>query len=150
MRSDLIYGRSIEVRNWVAKRLGDPDFGNCQAVGVALGDKLIAGVVFHEWRPQHGVMEVSAAAESPRWASRDNLTELFAYPFDGVGVRMAYARMSEHNMRARKLWRAFGAVETAIPGMRGPTEAEIIATLTREQWHNSRLFNGQEQSANAA
>lgn len=142
MPSDLLFGASDQIAAWVSERLGGPDFGNCQAVGVLQGDVLIAGVVFHGWQPDSNVIEVSAAAYSPKWATRSNLTRLFAYPFDGLGVRIAFARMAEKNERARRLWRAFGATETAIPELRDAGEAEIIATLTRAQWQGSRLFNG--------
>jgi hypothetical protein len=138
----VVKGHTRCVAEWVSDKLGGPDFGNCQAIAVVDGVTLVAGIVFHEWRPEAGVIEVSAAADSPRWASRSILTELWAYPFDLIRVRMAYARMAESNTRARRLWRAFGANETAIPELRGVGEAEIIATLTREQWQKSRLFDG--------
>lgn len=146
----VIRGYTREVSEWVSDKLGGPDFGNCQALGVVDGWRLVAGVVYHNWNPEGGVIEVSSAAEDPRWASRRILGELWAYPFDLVKCRIAYARMAEGNDRARRLWRAFGADETAIPALRGPDEAEIIATLTREQWQKSRLYYGQKQRANAA
>lgn len=141
MGCKLLYGQSDAVCDWVKARLDGPEFGNCQAVGV-VNDGLIAGIVFHDWNPRSETIEVSAAADSPKWATRKTLTALFAYPFDGIGVRIVYARIAESNTRARRLWRAFGAKETAIPEMRGVGEAEIIATLTREQWQKSRLFDG--------
>jgi hypothetical protein len=52
---------------------------------------------------------------------------------------MAVARIGEHNRRARRIWRSLGADEFVIPALRSPTEAEVIYTLTSEQWHNGKF-----------
>lgn len=147
----VLYGASDEVARWVAERIDgcERGFGECQALGV-VSDKMLAGIVFHNWSPETGVIEISAAAESPLWARPAILTELLEYPFDRLRCRMVLGRCSEHNTRARKLWRAFGATETAIPDLRGDGVAEIVKTLKASDWTRSRLYHGKAEKPKAA
>ena len=144
MPSDLVFGRSEEIEKWVADRIPGCArlFGECQAVGVSNGE-IIAGVVFHNWSPENRTIEVSAAADSPKWATRANLTRLLDYPFGALGCRLVLARHSEFNRRARKLWGAMGAKEYFIPDLRADGEGEAIAVLSSDAWAKSRLNNGQ-------
>lgn len=144
MPSNLLYGQSQMVADWVAARIPgcERGFNKCQGVGVLRGTELIAGVVFHNWSPESGTIEVSAAATSPKWATRKNLTELFAYPFEGIGCRLVIARTSEANKRVRKLWLAFGATEHILPDLRAEGVGECVLILTKDAWQKSRFNNG--------
>lgn len=127
------------------------DFGNCRTAGIFDGDTLVAGVVFHNWSPEYGVIEVSAAADSPKWASRAVLRELFGYVFSVAQV--CVARTAEENERTRRLWRAFGADEYILPRLRGRTASEALEMLTDDAWANSKFMRQthvEAQSANAA
>lgn len=103
-------------------------------MGVASPDRLVAGVVFHNWCPESAVIELSCAADDRRWMTRRVMNAAFGYVFDGLGCQMAVARIHEANEAARKLWRGLGAQEFIIPRLRGKDAAEVIYTLTREQW----------------
>lgn len=140
----VVYDATPAVSQWVAHNIKDcaRGFGECKALGVVSGKDLIAGVVFHNWHPESETIEVSSAAVSPKWATRSILTELFGYPFSFC--RMVVARQSAFNERSRRLWRAFGATEYIIKDLRADGEAEIVATLHRSQWVNSRFYNGQK------
>lgn len=117
-----------------------PDFGNCRTMAVMdQSGTMVAGIVFHNWNPQTGVMEVSAAATSPKWATRGVLKEAFGYIFERSGCQMAVARTAESNARVRRLWKAFGAVEYIIPRMRGRDASEAILCVTDDAWQASKL-----------
>lgn len=103
-------------------------------MGVASPDRLVAGAVFHNWCPESAVIELSCAADDRRWMTRRVMNAAFGYVFDGLGCQMAVARIHEANEAARKLWRGLGAQEFIIPRLRGKDAAEVIYTLTREQW----------------
>ena len=139
-----LYGYSEAVSGFVAGLLGySTGFGACQAVGFLDGKgRLEAGIVYHNWQPEQGVIEISAASIHRKWLTRDRIKEIFGYPFDGIGCRMVVARIGEHNARARRIWRSLGAKEYAIPELRSPTEAEMIYTLTAEQWRDSKFKPG--------
>ena len=68
------------------------------------------------------------------------LAIIFDYPFGFC--RMVVARIAETNTRARRIWRSLGADEYVIPRLRSAHEAEVIYTLTREQWEAGK-FKGQ-------
>lgn len=120
----------------------EKSFGNCVAMGVLDGESLIAGMIFHNYAPEYGVIELSGAATSRRWLTRRVFAEMFGYPFDQLGCQMLVARHSEHNTRLRRMWKAVGAVEYVIPRLRGLNEAEAIATYTAETWREGKIMRG--------
>ena len=113
------------------------DFGHCRTAGIFDGSRMVAGVVFHNWSPEYGVIEVSAAADDPRWARRDVLKQLLGYVFSIA--QLCVARTDEDNHRVRRLWVAFGASETIIPRLRGREAAEVVLTLPDDAWAASKL-----------
>ena len=129
----IVYGRNEEVAAFVAANIpGETGFGNCKAIG--FGAPLVAGVVYHNWNPEGRVIELSAASTTRKWVTRANLKVIFGYPFDELECQLCVARISEHNARARRIWRALGSTEYHIPRFYGRDEAMIIATLTVEAW----------------
>jgi len=128
-----VYGRSQYVAAFVARELGfTRGFDACTAIG--FGDPIEAGIVYHNWNPEAGLIELTAASRTRTWLNKANLKTIFEYPFSQLGCQVCIARISEHNARARRIWRALGATEHIIPRLRGPNEAEVIATLTKEAW----------------
>lgn len=128
-----------EVVPFVAKLCGvRPDFGNCRTMAVLDRDGwLVAGLVFHNWSPEYGVIEVSAAALTPKWATRAVLNTALDYVF--AHCQMAVARIAEDNLQARRLWKGLGAEEHILPRLRGRTASEAIQLLTDDAWAQSRL-----------
>ena len=125
----------------VANALDLGGFG--EARGAVIRDrrgKSAACLVFHNWNPKAGLMEVSAVAKSPRWATRAVLRDAFGYIYDTSGCQLAVARTDTDNHRVRRLWRAFGADEYVIPRLRGRNASEAILTLTQEAWAASRFM----------
>jgi hypothetical protein len=96
-----------------------------------------AVIVYHNWQPEAGVIEISAASVNRSWSTRERVKAVFDYPFRHC--RMVVARIGEHNRRARRIWRSLGADEYLIPALRSPTESEVIFTLTADQWRASKL-----------
>jgi len=125
---------------WCASQLGLPrPFENFAALGVFDGNELSAVVVYHNWYPENGVMELSCASTSPRWMTRPVLHEMFSFPFDRRGCQLVAMRVSEHNHTAEgrgllRMSHAYGFEEHRIPRLRGRDEAEIIFTLTDDAW----------------
>lgn len=131
--------------DWVANRIPDCErgFGACRAFAV-IGETILAGVVFHNWSPAAGVIEVSAAAANPRWITRNVLSQLFAYAYDTCDCQAVVIRTPEDNERVRRLWRSFGASEHIIPRLRGVDAAECVMVLPRETWKASRYYKDAE------
>lgn len=130
------------VKAFVAAGIFAPrrQFGPSTAIGFANADEgLVAGVVYHNFDPDTGAIELSAYSTRRDWLNRDFLGLIFGYPFRQLNSRIAVARISEHNTRTRRIWRALGATETLVPDLRGPNEAEVIAVLTHDTWQRSKF-----------
>lgn len=115
---------------------------NCVAMGIietGAEPKLIAGVVYHNYCPESGVIELSAASTSKRWLSRPVLKAMFSYPFDQAGCQMAVLRVSERNPIMVSIALRYGFKSYLIPRLRGRDEAEHILTLTDDDWRANRF-----------
>lgn len=124
------------IGNFVANRIwGDGrGFDNFTSLGVVSHETLIAGVIYHNWSPEYGTIEISGAADSARWLTRPVLYQMYEYPFEQLGCRMVIQRNSEHNERINSILRRLGFQEYRIEQVRGPNEAELVFTLTKDQW----------------
>lgn len=139
--------RAELVAGWVARRIEgcERGFGPCAALAVESGSNVLGAVVFHNYSPESGVMEMSAAASSPRWLTRPVLRAMHGYIFNDAGCQMAVMRVSERNRHMLSIAERYGYTLHRIPRLRGRDEAEMICTLTDDEWRKSR-FNGQTLS----
>lgn len=141
---------------WCALQIGLPRvWEHCKVLAVFDGDTLIAVVVYHDWCPETGVIELSAAATSKRWLTRKVLHEIFAYPFERLEYQMVVARVSPDNQTENgrgttRIFRSFGFDEYRIPRLRGRDEDEIIFTLTDDKWRSKTMEKACGESAKAA
>ncbi len=134
-------GLNEALANFVAHVTDLPrGFGECKAMGVvdAKGG-LIAGVVFHNWNPEAGTIEVSAGAVSKRWITREVVRAISQYAFIEAGCQMLVARFSENNKALRRMFEVAGGTVFVIPRMRGRHEAECLMTLTDDAWVSSKI-----------
>lgn len=137
-----LYGHSDEVCDFVARLIpglerGLPD--NSTGIGFLDGERLVAGVVFHDWNPDWGVVEFTGASVSPKWLPRGVLRFLGEYVFDDLGCQMLTARTSEKNDRINSILERTGFRPHRVERGRGRHEAEIYWTLTDTDWRQSRL-----------
>ncbi|MFE0015980.1 N-acetyltransferase [Mesorhizobium sp. NPDC059054] len=139
---------------WVARHIPGcaRGFGNCRAMGVLNGDRLVAGMVYHDWAPEHGVIEISGAATTPCWLTRPVLWQMFAYPFLGIACQMVVMRVSERNEQWNgrglpRLLKAYGFDKHTIPRLYGRHENGLVFTLTDDAWRANR-FHRKELAAN--
>lgn len=134
---EVVWGAPVE--SFVGAHIeGGFDFGERRTAAVMDGKKMIAGVIFHNWCPKSEVIEVSAAAIDPRWATRSVLRKLFEYGFSVAQV--CVSRTHEDNKRVRRLWLAFGATEHILPRLRGREASEAVSILTDDAWKNSKFM----------
>ena len=124
----------------MAKIIGLPrGFGNCKAIGVIDDDRLVAGMVYSNWNPEAGVIEMSGASINPRWLTRPVLQAVFAYPFE-IGCQMVVMRVSENDKRLHRQLTSYGFKPHEIPRLRGRRESEIIFTLTDDDWKAGKFM----------
>jgi len=129
---------------WAARRIW-PDrddvwrdlAAKARVMAVYEDNHLLAVMVYHNWDPKAGVIEISGAAESPRWLTRQTLQSLYSYPFDGLGCQIVVQRNAASNKRVNGILSRLGFRGHRIPRLRGRNEDEIIWTLTVEDWRAS-------------
>lgn len=132
--------RNRAMLEWAGAMLGHPLAEPCTTMGVIDGDGLVAVVVFHNFSRRAGIIELSAASTTPRWLTRPVLRAMFGYPFRQIGTQLVVLRVSERNERMIGIALRFGFTGHRIPRLRGPDEAEIILTLTVEDWQANGFF----------
>lgn len=136
-----VYAFSDEVCSFVAHGLwgGRRTIEGYGAGFATESEGLVAGIVYHNFDPDTGAIELTAYSSRRNWLNKERLRWIFDYPFDQLGARICVARISEHNTRTLRIWRAFGAELTPIPDLRAEGEAEVIAVLRRDTWQNSKF-----------
>ncbi len=123
-------------RIWPGKR---HSFGICRAIAVGHGDQLAAGLIYHNYDPDAGVVEISAAAWMKGWLTRHVLGVMYGYPFNDVGCQVVVQRVSDEDTAQHRMLTAFGFERYRIPRLRGPDAADNIFVLTREAWAGDNL-----------
>ncbi len=132
--------RNETVGHFVASHIGiERGFEKFASMAVFDGDKMIAGSVYHNWQPESGVIEISSAAVSKRWLTKPVIRAMFSFPFDELGCQLVVLRVSERNTVMCEIATRFGFEAYRIPRLRGSSEAEIIFTLTIENWRSHRV-----------
>ena len=133
-RPAVLYGCDELVGAWIKKRIPDDGgrFENFKAMGVVVGDRLVAGVL---WNMYYGHMiSVTFVADSPRWASRRILAELFEYPFCQLDVARITAYTGRKNKSARKLLEHLGfKVEGVMRKGRSRKEDAILYGMLKAE-----------------
>lgn len=128
---------------FVDKQIGGSGLGfgdSAVAMGITEDNgQLAAALVFHNYEPRAGVMEMSAAALSKLWLTRPVLQRIFDYVFQDAECQMVVMRVSERNAPMIRIARAYGFSEVLIPRLRGRDHAEFIFTLTDDDWRASRF-----------
>jgi len=127
--SRLIWGREGEITEYCA-------------MGVFDGEELVAGTLYHNWHPEHGIIELTSASTTKRWLTKKVVNAMFHLPFDMLGCQMVALRVSERNTNMVHIARSFGFAEVHIPRLRGRDEGEFIFTLTDDQWAASPYRRG--------
>lgn len=103
-------------------------------MAVIEGDALQGAAIFHNYDKDAGVIEVSAAAETPRWLTRRVLKDMFGYPFDQLGCQAVIMRVDPDNRRLDRILKAYGFERHDIPRLRGRDKAEALFILTDDVW----------------
>jgi len=111
------------------------DFGPCLAIGVIVEDRLVAGVVYHDFRTECGDCSLTVASRSPRWATRGTIAYLLQYPFIELDCRRVSSMVRGDNERALTFNRRLGFVEE---GRRREFYADgvdaVVFGMMRTEW----------------
>lgn len=148
-----IYQREHQAKllEWAALHGKVYDFRQqmASAIGVVIGDKLVAVCVYHTFRPMVPDIEMTIIADTPRWCTRGAVRFLLAYPFEQLGCARVTALIGRKNKRSRRLveglgWKLEGTARRAWDGRQ---DCMIYGLLREEcRWLKaSEVKNGQEK-----
>lgn len=141
----LVFEHDAAVAEWVARRIPYVDwFKDFTAIGIADGNRPVAGVVYNEFQPVYLTMQVSMAADTPIWAQRGIIRALLHYPFEQQGVRKLWAAIQQKNKRALKFNLGIGFTKEAVLAHHfGKDHAVICRMLDKDYRKRYGLSHGQ-------
>lgn len=138
----LIFGHDAEIAGWVADKIPHVrggSFGPCAAIGVASEGKLLAGIVYHDYLPDFGTVQLSMAAVSPMWARRSTIGALLHYPFRQLKVFKVWTATPHHNDAALKVnWHIGFKREAVLAHHFGRRKHGVICRLLKPDYE--RLY----------
>lgn len=140
---DYVYGHDQVIAGFVASLIPHcrRGFGqHCKAVGVIRDDRLIAGIVWHNWDPDAAIIEISGAA-LPRsnWLTRETIRRMYGYPFLQCGCQMVVQRTPADDTRLLGMLAAYDYSFVTVPRLFGRDRDGVICSLTREAWSANRF-----------
>ena len=138
----LVFNDDFAVGEWVARRIpyigSAKDWGAFRAIGIAKGDKPIAGAVYNNSRGFD--MEINFAADSPHWCTRGMLSGIFSYPFIQCGCTRVSVTTAKRNARARRFIEGLGFKQEGC--IRRGLDGKQDAILYGMQHEQCRWLNG--------
>jgi RimJ/RimL family protein N-acetyltransferase len=140
----LVLGRDAEVAAWTKARIPHAhDWGPLAAIGVEdERGQLIAGVVYNNYHPHYGSIEISTASDSRRWLTKSLITGIFAYPFVQLGCQRVTAATPRNAHTARQFLETFGFQPEGIVRLGFGTQDAFIWGLLASEWASHRYNLG--------
>lgn len=135
-RNTLLHDKFCEfaaLRIWGAVR----PFPMATTMAVVEGKTVRAVMVFYDYDKDAGVIQISGAADTPRWLTRAVLHEMFSFPFDGLGCQAVVMRVDPDDTRLRRILTAYGFESVTLRRMRGRHKNECIYTLFDDVWRTN-------------
>ena len=150
----LIFGKDEAIAKWVARRIPYAmQFDPCTAIGVVDEDKKkpIAGVVYHNYDPQHDTIMLSMAADDPRWAMRGTILALLHYPFEQLNVRKAWVACAFSNRRMIRFLEGINFTREAVLARHFGKEHAVILRMFDHDYRKlkERFGHGEKFTARA-
>lgn len=141
---EYVYGHDQTVSYFVAGLIPDCTRGfgtNIKTIGVIDdGGNLIAGLVYHNYNPEVGVIEISAAAlPGARWLTRETIKRMYTYPFHQCGCQMVMSLTPSDDERQLYMMARYGYKFVRVERLLGRNRDGTICTLTKEAWEGNRF-----------
>lgn len=141
---DYVYGHDDIVAKFVSDQIPSMrrrGFGACRALGMIEDDgKLVAGLVYHNFDPESGVIEMSGAAlPGHQWLTRETVRRMYQYPFLQCGCQLVLMRVAADNERLLRQLAALNYAFTTIPRLLGRDRDAVLCQLTREAWEANKF-----------
>ncbi len=98
----------LDLSGWIAERIPycEGRFGESVSIGIGDDDHLMAGVIYYGYTKHD--MQISMAADDPRWCNRNTLRVLLSHPFRTCGCERVTAHTAADNRKMIKLFEGLG------------------------------------------
>lgn len=96
----ILEGADEYIARWMQKTLLDLNLQKYVALGIMDDDKIIAGIAYHNFMKNYNNIEISMVAVSPKWATKNIIKTLLAYPFEQLGCQRITTCTPAKNIRA--------------------------------------------------
>jgi hypothetical protein len=141
---DYVYGHDALIAEFVSGLIpelhGRSLARSSKAFGVVNKDGvLIAGMVYHNWDPEAGVIEMSGASIDPKWLTAETLKRMYQYPYLGLRCQMTFMRVAADNERLLRQLAAFNYAFIRTPRMLGRNKDAVLCQLTYEAWCENKI-----------
>lgn len=140
---DYVYDHDEIVADFVAALIPacrGRGFGRCKTIGVVEGGLLIAGLVYHNYDPDAGTIEISGAAlPGHYWMTRETLKRMYQYPFLGCRCQMVINRVPADDERQLRQLAAYNYMFIRVPRALGRDKDGVLCLLTREDWEANKF-----------
>lgn len=110
----LVYGQDAQVMAWAYRQLKMKPLANglYRAIGIVHNGKDIGACIWHNYHEDNCgrplLIEVTLVTVDKRWATRQNIRELFAFPFRQLGVKRVQATCHRKAKRVRTILKRLG------------------------------------------
>ena len=137
----LVLGLDYAVAQWVSFNIPHSNgFGPCTAIGIMdANEELAGGVVFNNYQPEYGGIEISFVARSPKCLTKNIICGIFAYPFDQLRVKRVTAVTPRKAASARRFLEKFGFKREGVLRRGFGNDDAIIYGLLEKEWRRSRF-----------
>jgi hypothetical protein len=125
----------------------DPNYFEKPRSVAIINDKgeALAAAIYSHWMPSTGTMQLSFAAKSSRWATRQMIIDILQYPYEVCGIQKLWTATPHTNERALKLNRGLGFKQEAILGRHFGDSHAVICRMFKEDYIRLWGKNGQKR-----
>lgn len=98
--------------DWIARRIQGMGPGYewqmASAIGLVAKDKIIAGMAVHSFQPRYKSCELTFAADTPLWATKQSIRAMMRWPFIQLGCERVMTIVASSNQRALRVQEHLG------------------------------------------
>lgn len=95
---------------WVARKIkGQFNEESSQAIGLKIGDRIVAGVIYEDFNKASVVCHIACERLSPKY-----LAAIFDYPFNVMGVKKIICPVASDNSASKRLVEKMGFSVEAV------------------------------------
>jgi hypothetical protein len=121
-------------------------FGKCKAIGVLKDGRPIAGIVFHDYNPEAGIIAITGGA-LPKcgWLTRETLWRMYEFPFVQLKCQMVMQLTPADNEGLLEQLARGGYMFVKFPRAFGRDRDGVICLFTREAWEQCRFMRWRQR-----